>query len=60
VDPRKGAPEVPPVTWNHYTLGVMDRITGDLSLSQNDKCEDLGLNHKTTFDLHCKPAKPLF
>lgn len=56
VDPREGAP---PVTWNHYTLGVMDRITGDLSLTQNDKCEVLGLSHKTTFDLHCKPVKPL-
>ena len=60
-DGREGAPAaVPPVTWNHYTIGVMDRITGDLSLSQDDKCDKLGLYHKTTFNLHCKPAKPLF
>lgn len=59
-DRREGAPAVTPAIWNHYTIGVMDRITGDLSLSQNDKCDKLGLYHKTTFNLHCKPAKPLF
>jgi len=60
-DGREGAPAaVPPVTWNHYTIGVIDRITGDLSLSQDDKCDKFGLYHKTTFNLHCKPAKPLF
>ena len=60
-DGREGAPPVvPPVTWNHYTIGVMDRITGDLSLSQDDKSNNLGPYRKTTFTLHCKPAKPLF
>jgi hypothetical protein len=50
-----------PTLWrNHYTLGVIDRVTGDLSLTQNDKCEDLGRWDKTTFDLHCKPMKPFF
>ena len=60
-DGREGAPPVvPPVTSNHYTIGVMDRITGDLSLSQDDKSNNLGPYRKTTFTLHCKPAKPLF
>jgi hypothetical protein len=59
-DRRGGAPAVTPVIWSHYTIGVMDRVTGDLSLSQNDKCDKFGLYHKTTFNLHCKPAKPLF
>ena len=59
-DRREGAPAVTPAIWNHYTIGVMDRITGDLSLSQDDKCDKFGLYHKTTFNLHCKPAKPLF
>ena len=59
-DRREGGPAVTPAIWNHYTIGVMDRITGDLSLSQDDKCDKFGLYHKTTFNLHCKPAKPLF
>src|SRR6185295_12452091 len=52
--------QITEIIGNHYTIGVMDRITGDLSLSQDDKCDKLGLYHKTTFNLHCKPAKPLF
>ena len=54
---EEAPPVVPPV---HYTIGVMDRITGDLSLSQDDKSNNLGPYRKTTFSLHCKPAKPLF
>jgi len=60
-DGREGTPPVvPPATWNHYTIGVMDRITGDLSISQDDKSDNLGPYRKTTFNLHCKPAKPVF